>query len=144
MDGILHIIYAVAFFGLRWGVVLGSILPDVLYYVATIKAKLNIRIARQSRIFRIGERMHSIFVLPLIFLTVYCILKVEAILYLVASIYLHLLLDMITHKDSGPRFLWPLLDRYYPRGLGQWEDLKVSCTAYMIGVALLVMRYATP
>ena len=137
-------IYGIAVFGFRWEIIVGSVLPDILYVLAIMRAHLDIRRAKNSGLYVLGERMHSFLILPPIFTIIYLLVRVQGFMLLAESVLLHLVLDVITHRDHGPRFLWPLTDRYYPRGLGQWSDKRIMLLTYICGVMLLLASRNLP
>jgi len=140
MDDFLHILLAITIFGFKWEIILGSILPDALYYFAFIKNNLKLTGLRETRLFIWGMRLHSVFLLPVILMSTYIITKNSFFLYLFEAVCLHLLVDMLTHKYHGPRFLWPIIDEFFPRGLVQWHDKKALVIMYCIVVPLFLLK----
>ena len=140
MDCFLHIVYGVALLGFRWEVVLGSILPDFFYFVAGVEKKLNLEKIRRAKIYLMGEKAHSLFLFPSVLLLAYFITGAQSALYLVGSVYLHLFLDILTHREHGPKFLWPLSNKHIPKGLIQWEDWRAIIVGWSAGLFLLFCR----
>ncbi len=141
MDGIAHILLGIALIGPRWEVVFGSLLPDALYLLSIIKYRFDLDKSRNSRIFIYGERIHSFIFWSIILLPIYVLTGSVEVFYFGASIYLHLLADLVTHRDFGPRFFWPLIDDYFPRGLVQWENKYVFVSIWVIICLLLAVAF---
>jgi len=140
MDSFLHILLAIPILGFYYEVLIGAILPDALYLIAGVIYRFDVNKIKKSRIFIWGERMHSLLLLPIILTVVYITWHDIRVLLLLASVYLHILTDILTHRDFGPRFLWPLVDTYYPRGIIQWEDRKSLVALYFIVFCILFVR----
>ena len=130
MDIIAHFLLTIIIFGWDPFAIIGGILPDILYLLAFIKTKG--REFKTTKLFVYGERMHSFFLLPLMGMAIYGILRLSSAIIFTLSVSLHILLDVLTHKTKGPRFLWPLKDYYSPKGLVDWSKIPVMITYYLL------------
>jgi len=141
LDIVFHVLVGVIFIGFYWDVLIGSVLPDTLYFIAGAVYGLDRDKARNSKIFAWGERFHSILIIPLLLLITAPITKNGPLFRMLLAGTLHIITDIITHSKKGPRFLWPIKDTYWPRGLAQWEEIKTFIVAYTIlAIVYLFMR----
>ena len=140
MDSAAHLILTILIFGWDPYAIMGCLLPDTLYWVAFIRTKG--KGYRGSSIFSWGERLHSLFILPILGLLLYLMSYNSSFLIFTEAVFLHLITDLITHRTEGPRFFWPILDEYYPRGLVDWCKPAVIISYYLLLLTLAVfMRF---
>lgn len=139
LDIILHLIFALIFLGAKPEIFIGSVFPDAMYFVAFIRTGGSIEDTKKSQIFAWGKRLHSLIIyIPLMIPAL--IFSLTCMANFLYALYLHLILDIFTHKTHGPKFLWPITDKYMPRGLVDWEEIDKSALLYVIAFILFIIR----
>jgi len=141
MDLLLHVLWGIMILGIDVYVILGSILPDSLYLISVIEVKFKLEKLKNSKLFIWGERIHSFFFIPIILILLYVFIGAYVLIKIVVAYYLHLLFDIFTHRDFGPRFCWPFIDSYFPRGVIQWENTGTIFILYSLSIFALVLRF---
>lgn len=75
---------------------------------------------RNNKIWELGEITHSLFVLPPIFAVLGLL---DPVFWLISlGVTIHIVLDMLTHKDTAPKFFYPFKKESIPLGFVQWEN----------------------
>lgn len=162
MDPIFHFLFNYLLFN-NTLIAIGGIFPDLLYILnilyitislTTEKFTKNIQISLVNHVknsytqknddFTVlwiwGERLHSIFILPLIFL--FLSLFTEIFLNFAIGIVLHIIVDFFSHKEHGPRFFWPIKDEYIRLGFFQWRtNIKVYTFLWALLLISLVFKF---
>lgn len=143
MDLIAHILFSILLFDFNSYVIIGAVLPDIPYVISYISRKggLEKTFKQKNMLFIAGERFHSLLIAPSIIITLYIITLNNNFIYILAGLYSHLFLDVLVHKDDGPRFMYPILDHHYPRGILQWGDLNATVGIYLTLLVAFLIKY---
>ncbi|MEX0569538.1 MAG: hypothetical protein Q6363_010355 [Candidatus Njordarchaeota archaeon] len=138
MDFVTHLLLGFLFLGLDPWVFLGSLLPDFIYIIATIRV-MDYEAAHSLRIWAWGERLHSIFIpIPILGLSMFLPFK-ELRLFSLAYIF-HIILDIISHRNRGPRYFWPIYDKFVLKGLFNW-NIKTFLLTYSFIITCVVVQF---
>ncbi len=84
--------------------------------------------------------MHSFIIASAALLLSY-IFDIKFLEQALVAYILHLILDLITHKDYGPRFLWPISDKYTLRGVIQWDKKISIIIIYTLTAVIVLAKY---
>ncbi|MHA1665619.1 MAG: metal-dependent hydrolase [Candidatus Njordarchaeales archaeon] len=138
MDTLAHLIVTILIFGWDPYAIIGGVLPDIFYGISMLKSGFKLR--RDDLIFVIGERLHSFFVIPTLGSITFLLTQDSRFAIFTEAIIVHIIIDVFTHKNIGPRFLWPLLDRYAPSGAIDWFNWKIIIVYYVILATTAIIR----
>ncbi len=133
MELIAHLLLTGAVFGFSLFLLVGAILPDVLFLIAYMLRK-------NKRIHVLGEYMHSVFITP-IFLLIAMLTKNQTVMMLGFGYGTHILTDLFVHKKDGSRYLYPITKRKITSGPFYWASKKFLITTYIILTIALIIRY---
>ena len=136
MDHLFHLIFGYFISGGNLLFTLGCILPDILYILSTPFAVLGYK-DFAYRLWLLGERLHSFFVFPLFFLILLPFLP--AVLWVLSGVLLHLLLDLLTHAQSGPRYLYPLMDMKISSGPISWSERSYHGFSLLLSFIMILI-----
>ena len=141
----------------------GGVLPDLLYIINILLVSITLSFEKISKkidsslinyikssykqkndqfapIWVLGERLHSFFIIPIAFYLLSFINQL--FLSLAVGFTLHIVVDVFSHKEHGPRFFWPFKDEYIRLGFFQWRtDKRVYVTLWLIVLISIAIKF---
>lgn len=105
-------------------ILIGSMVPDTFHFCTYIWVYIKKEepfSKKYEMLWYYGKILHSVFILPLLFIPAYY----SPTIWLISKVYLsHILIDILTHKQDKDFFLFPLEINIPQLGIFDWGHVQ--------------------